>query len=551
MVPGILGAQISFDELMAPQNVNVTFRVDMSQMTVSQLGVHIAGTFNSWDPGSTLMTETDSAVYEVTLFLPAGDSVEFKYINGNAWGMDETVPVECGVDNGYGGYNRYAIPVTDTILPLVCFSQCDSCQNLTLDLTFTAVNNETYIQLDSIKVMNRTQGGETVIYWPDTSLTLEITQGDLLLYIGYSAGYPVGVQEINQEMNQFQLFQNYPNPVKDQTMVSLYIQENGPVTIMVTDLPGKVLINSGWQLEKGYHSFRFTPGKGRFLLITAKWNGISRGIKVLSEVAASGKRSSLEYIGSNDGEFQIKASTVTQNLTQESGILDTPESNESYTFQFTTNIHCPGTPTVTYEGQEYSTIQIYSLCWLKENLNVGTMINGNQNPQNNGIIEKYCYDNNPSNCNTYGGMYRWNEMMQYTTQPGTQGICPPDWHLPADEEWKVLEGAVDSQYGIGDPEWDRVLAERGFDAGTNLKTTYGWNDGGNGTDLYGFSALPGGYSPGANYFMGIGHVGSFLTSSESNATEVFNRALSKFNPTVYRQGLYKQYNISVRCVRDY
>ncbi len=51
-------------------------------------------------------------------------------------------------------------------------------------------------------------------------------------------------------------------------------------------------------------------------------------------------------------------------------------------------------------------------------------------------------------------LYQWEEMMQYTTQQGAQGICPPGWHLPTDEEWKVLEGAVDSQYGIGDPEWD-------------------------------------------------------------------------------------------------
>ena len=43
---------------------------------------------------------------------------------------------------------------------------------------------------------------------------------------------------------------------------------------------------------------------------------------------------------------------------------------------------------------------------------------------NNGIIEKYCYDNNPANCAIYGGLYQWNEMMQYTTQQGAQGICP-------------------------------------------------------------------------------------------------------------------------------
>jgi len=69
--------------------------------------------------------------------------------------------------------------------------------------------------------------------------------------------------------------------------------------------------------------------------------------------------------------------------------------------------------------------------------------------------------------------------MQYTTQQGVRGICPPGWHLPTDEEWKVLEGAVDSQYGIGDPEWDNYYY-RGFDAGTNLKSISGWYYEGNG-----------------------------------------------------------------------
>ena len=76
----------------------------------------------------------------------------------------------------------------------------------------------------------------------------------------------------------------------------------------------------------------------------------------------------------------------------------------------------------------------------------------------NGTMEKYCYNNEPDSCTKYGGLYQWDEMMQYTTQQGVQGICPPGWHLPTDEEWKVLEGAVDSQYGIGDPEWDIKVA---------------------------------------------------------------------------------------------
>ncbi len=51
------------------------------------------------------------------------------------------------------------------------------------------------------------------------------------------------------------------------------------------------------------------------------------------------------------------------------------------------------------------------------------MIPGANNMTNNGIIEKYCYDNNEANCDIYGGLYQWNEMMQYVTTEGVQGIC--------------------------------------------------------------------------------------------------------------------------------
>src|SRR5512137_2090757 len=78
-------------------------------------------------------------------------------------------------------------------------------QKLSVNITFTATNNDAYVQLDSVKVMNRSQGGESTIYYPDTTLSLEITPGDILLYIGYSTGFPVGMQETNKEKKQFQL----------------------------------------------------------------------------------------------------------------------------------------------------------------------------------------------------------------------------------------------------------------------------------------------------------------------------------------------------------
>ncbi len=82
------------------------------------------------------------------------------------------------------------------------------------------------------------------------------------------------------------------------------------------------------------------------------------------------------------------------------------------------------------DGQQYySTVLIDDQCWMAENLNYGDQIDGMYNQTNNSIIEKYCYNDLESNCDSLGGLYQWNELMEYTTEEGTQGICPDGWHV--------------------------------------------------------------------------------------------------------------------------
>ncbi|MBN2173827.1 MAG: hypothetical protein JW731_06835 [Bacteroidales bacterium] len=421
----------------------------------------------------------------------------------------------------------------------------------TIDLNFTAIDNAAYVQLDSIRIMNRTQVGETIIYWPDTTLLLEISPGDLLLYVGYATFSTVGILELNDDISSFTVYQNYPNPMGDRSEVSIYIPHSGKVHMVITDLQGKVVLRTDRQLDEGLHTFRFHPGGGDLYFFTACWKGISRSIRMVSTGPMNGKSCRLDYMGSKAGEAVLKNSLQANDLiVRQSGILDSPEESQTYTFQFATNIPCPGMPTVEYEGQVYNTIQVFSQCWLKENLNVGTMISGSLSQSNNGTIEKYCYNNVPDSCTKYGGLYQWNEMMQYSIQHGVMGICPPGWHLPTDEEYKVLEGSVDSQYGIGDPEWDLSNEYRGYDAGTNLKTTSGWFENGNGTDLFGFSSLPGGAYYDDNYFGDVGAYGGWWTSSESDNWLAWPHWLSYTDPGLNRDILPKEDGFSVRCIRD-
>jgi uncharacterized protein (TIGR02145 family) len=67
-------------------------------------------------------------------------------------------------------------------------------------------------------------------------------------------------------------------------------------------------------------------------------------------------------------------------------------------------------------------------------------------PQDNQIIEKWCYDNDESNCETSGAMYSWYELMQYSTSENAQGICPTGYHVPSDAQWTTL-----IEYAAGSP----------------------------------------------------------------------------------------------------
>ena len=423
-------------------------------------------------------------------------------------------------------------------------------QNL-VNLTFTAVENTAHVRLDSVRVINRTQGGTTTVFWPDTSLSLQIHPPDLLLYVGYATLLPVGIPEPGRQHSSFRVYQNYTNTMADLSDVSIYIPRRGPVAIEITDLQGRMVLRTDRQLDGGSHTFRFYPGNGSLYILTASWNGINRSIKLISPGQHAGGSCRFEFTGSGACGFALKSTLQAGGLVvRQSGILDKPIQNTSYIFQFAANIPCPGMPTVVYEGQVYNTIQILSQCWLKENMNVGNMINGSQSQTNNGITEKYCYNNSPDSCTKYGGLYKWDEMMQYTDIEGARGICPPGWHVPTNEELKLLEGAVDSLYGIGAVEWDSS-GFRGYDAGKNLKTTSGWYADGNGTDRYGFSVLPGGDNSSGGQFCCIGTYGLLWTSTMSSWGPWF-RYLYYDDPDIASTN----YNLapegrSVRCLHDY
>lgn len=190
------------------------------------------------------------------------------------------------------------------------------------------------------------------------------------------------------------------------------------------------------------------------------------------------------------------------------------------------------------EGESYSTVQIGSQCWMAENLNLGTRIDENMTQTNNSIVEKYCYDNLESNCDIYGALYQWNEMMNYNSTVGGQGICPDGWHVPSDDEYEVLENLIGGAFegaklGGNEPLWDDGVLDQHSDFG-----------------LTGFEFIPFGGVAGSNS-LALGLGGWLWTSTSSNDPAFAVHRNLYYASTLFGSGNEpKESGFGLRCIKN-
>ncbi|MBL0316165.1 MAG: hypothetical protein IPP69_10440 [Flavobacteriales bacterium] len=150
--------------IVEPTMVDVTFYVDLNNETVSPNGVHVVGSFQGWIEDGSPMTDVDAdGVYEYTASVEANTTLSYVFLNGNTYAGQETVPAACGVDNGFGGYNRsLAVVDVDLSADTVCFGTCTACEIIveptTVDVTFYVdLNNET-VSPNGVHVVGSFQG---------------------------------------------------------------------------------------------------------------------------------------------------------------------------------------------------------------------------------------------------------------------------------------------------------------------------------------------------------------------------------------------------------
>jgi uncharacterized protein (TIGR02145 family) len=195
-----------------------------------------------------------------------------------------------------------------------------------------------------------------------------------------------------------------------------------------------------------------------------------------------------------------------------------------------------GHGSLEYEGKTYKTVKIGFQTWMAENLNYN--VEGSK-----------CYDNSESNCNIYGRLYDWATAMSldaycnsYSCAPLIQtnhrGICPTGWHIPSKAEWETLTTYVE------------VVNRCTHCDAKYLKSTTGWNESGNGTDDYGFAALPGSRGESGGNFYGFSNVGYWWSASEVYADYAYYRSMNYSDESNDWDYNDKVNLFSVRCLQD-
>jgi len=388
--------------------------------------------------------------------------------------------------------------------------------------------------VDSVQVKNLTQ---------NTSLTLN--GADILHLMGV-----VGIdQPIAQPSADLRI---YPNPMNEAGFIEFESSSPGLVTIKVSDMTGKQVILSQTEIPCGRHAFSISGLMRGVYTVAVKSARYVYSGKIISTMTGSGNPG-INYLSSdhittasdrlksnksfvpmqyNDGDqllftcFSVIYKTV---------ILLIPIQSQTVTANF---VACTDA-----DGNNYATVSIGPQIWMAENLVVGLRIDGVQQQTNNGVIEKYCFDNNETNCAIYGGLYQWNETMQYDTTAGVQGICPSGWHIPTDGECTTLFTFLGGTSVAG----GKMKSTGTIEAGTGL--WYLPNTGA--TNETGFSAFPSGYSYGGDgTFDKVGSYGYWWSSSAKNTNSSYFRFLIYDDSGVYKSGSIKTNGFSVRCQRD-
>lgn len=379
-----------------------------------------------------------------------------------------------------------------------------------------------------------------------------------------------------------------PNPVIHDAILNIQSDKGGSGVISINDISGRFITSKEEIINRGGTQFRLSGFPKGTYLIRLNGKGIDGSIKMISTGQynrptlnrisngidnnplkffsfITSRPSHLVQMTYHDGErLQFRAQTSTfRNLA-----VDVPVSSKTQNFHF---LNC-----FDNSGHHYETVEIqvpykkkstldstYTQTWMAENLNVGEFRTVAQGFQNDTLIEKFCYNDSISNCDEYGGLYRWDEMMGYQTEDSVQGICPEGWRLPSQGDWQNLVNYYGgAPFGNGGPlSGDSIAGGKMKEVGTlhwnGNSPNYPQCDNPDATNETGFTAIAGGAwctdsgIPGVHFFNRYTD-GIYWTSTQKLQLPGYAYAWSMqcVDGVTWNSWAQKTDAHSVRCIHD-
>jgi uncharacterized protein (TIGR02145 family) len=175
------------------------------------------------------------------------------------------------------------------------------------------------------------------------------------------------------------------------------------------------------------------------------------------------------------------------------------------------------------DNKTYPTVQIGTQCWFSANLDYGTQIASAQIQRDNCSPEKYCFGDLLANCGLQS-LYQWDELMAYGLANGSQGMCPPEWHVPTEADFTTLFNFYTSNGFAGSPL--KYTGFSGFDAflsGVRFNDVQ-W-------DFNNFAVM-------------------FWSSTSHGPRKAWAHGMNTFNPSVSYYPSHRNNAFPVRCIKD-
>lgn len=415
-------------------------------------------------------------------------------------------------------------------------------------LTFTGRFNGEHIPLDSILVQNLAQGGDTVLYAPDTVLLLQVMQGF------HEAG--------TLEGSRVPYLSAHPNPFNGYTTIVVEVERASAVELVIADPAGRILAGFSGPLSAGRHDLLFrAPGPGIHLAMVTT-DGLSNVLKLVHAGPVVGGPATLDHVGTDrSGVGRPKSgalawapadalrftgfSTLAPDLPLSQVIEAAPTGDDLFVFNTQHGIPCLEVPFVTdIDGHAYSTVRIGDQCWFQQNLRTLHYRDGSSIPSSLNALQwsqategaAAAYANNATNVPTYGLLYNWSAVVD------ARGLCPMGWHVPTDAEWTTMTLFLGGLPVAG----GKLKATGTQQDGTGL-----WNTPNLGaTNSTGFHALPGGFRDPNGGFFTLGSYATFWSASERSTDNAWGRYLLYDFGGIDRDHDLKQSGYCVRCIRD-